>query len=471
MSLAQLPLPRAAEALRRGEISPVELARASLARARALNARLNCLLTITEKEALKAATAAEREIRAGHYRGPLHGIPYTAKDIFETAGIRTTCASIILADWIPERDAMVVKRLADAGAILVGKAHLSEFASGPSNLNDHYGPARNPWNLACITGGSSGGSAAAVASGIGLFSIGTDTGGSVRMPAAMSGTFGHKPTFGLLSRHGVVPLSWSLDTVGVLSRNSRDAATVLEIIAGYDARDPGSANVPVERYGERLDEGVRDIRIGLPRELLAEPCDPDVRSAVLAAVEALGRLGAKIEEVSVPWVAPALAISNLITAAETRSAHERWYPREARRYGRHMQEVLLMGSAIGAADYLMALRVRRAIALRTAEVFREIDVIALPTVSVPAPKIGAESVEVAGTTVPILTALRRFVRWASLTGQPALSVPCGTSRDGRPIGLQLIGRMFEDAALLRVAHAYESTRTWTLPLAEVRDAD
>ncbi|MFO0997822.1 MAG: amidase [Alphaproteobacteria bacterium] len=471
MTLAELPLPQAAEAIRRGEISPVELARASLERAHALNPRLNCLLTITEEEALDAAAAAEREIRAGHYRGLLHGIPYTAKDIFETAGIRTTAASAILANWVPTEDAEVVRRLGEAGAVLVGKVHLSEFASGPANLNDHYGPARNPWNTACITGGSSGGSAAAVASGIGLFSLGTDTGGSVRMPAAMSGTFGHKPTFGLVSRHGVVPLSWSLDTVGVLARDSRDAATVLDIIAGYDPRDPGSAKGPAVRFGEGLDGGAGGFRIGLPRELLAEPMDADVRSAVMGAVDSLARLGATVEEISVPWIATALAISNLITAAETRSSHERWYPKEARRYGRHMREVLLMGSAIGAADYLMALRVRRAIALRTADLFRSTDVIALPAVSVPAPAIGTERLEVAGTTVPILTALRRFVRWASLTGQPALSVPCGLSRDGRPIGLQLIGRMFEDAALLRVARAYESTRAWTLPLDGIRGED
>ncbi|MFN0043687.1 MAG: amidase [Alphaproteobacteria bacterium] len=465
--MIQLPLSIASEAIRTRQISPVELTRASLERASALNPRLNCLLTIAEQEALRSAELAEREICAGRYRGPLHGIPYTVKDIFETEGILTTAGSAILANWVPKSNAAVVERLEHAGAILIGKAHLSEFAAGPTNGNDHYGPARNPWNLACVTGGSSGGSAAAVAAGIGAFSIGTDTGGSIRMPGALCGTFAHKPSFGLVSRAGCLPLSWSLDTVGILSKNARDGALVLNAMVGRDSRDPGSTVAPSESHAGNSQVSMEGLRVGIPRELMEEPCDESVRSAVAAAIETLARLGADIREIGVPWVLRALPVSNLITAAEARAAHAPWYPNESRRYGKHMQELLLMGSAIGAADYIAALRVRRAIVQRTQALFETIDLVALPTVSVPAPDIGQDQVTLSGTAMPTFTALRRYMRWASLTGQPAASVPCGRSPDGRPIGLQLIGRMYEDATVLSVAHQYEATRAWPLPLAEI----
>ena len=471
MTLALLPLSTASEAIRKRQISAVELTRACLERAAALNPRLNCLLTIAGQEALRSAELAEREIGAGRYRGPLHGIPYTVKDIFETTGIRTTAGSAILANWVPKTNAAVVERLETAGAILIGKAHLGEFAAGPTNGNDHYGPARNPWDLACITGGSSGGSAAAVATGIGAFSIGTDTGGSVRMPGGLCGTFAHKPSFGLVSRAGCLPLSWSLDTIGIFSQSARDSALVLNAIAGPDSRDPGSISAPSGSFAGDLRERVKGLHIGIPRELMEEPCDASVKSAVMAAVETLARLGANIREISVPWVLQALPVSNLITAAEARAAHEPWYPHEARRYGKHMREVLLMGSAISAADYIAALRVRRAIVQKTQALFESIDLVALPTLSVPAPKIGQDQVTISGATVPTFTALRRYVRWASLTGQPAASVPCGRSPDGRPIGLQLIGRMHEDATVLGVAHTYEATRSWSLPLAEIQKQD
>ena len=452
------PLAAIADSLRRRELSPVELVRASLERAAEENPRLNCLITIMEREALAAARIAEREILAGRHRGPLHGVPYTAKDVFATAGVRTTAGSRILADWVPGEDSTAVGRLAEAGAILIGKTNLSEFAAGPTNANEHFGPARNPWDPGRIPGGSSGGSAAAVAAGIGLFSLGTDTGGSVRIPAALCGTLGLKPSFGRVSRHGVVPLSWSLDTVGVLARDADESARVLEAIAGRDERDPATSGRPVERYVPEPTSGLAGVRVGAPRKLLAEPCHPEVRAGVTAALAELARLGAEVEEVTAPWAPHALAASNLIIWAESRSSHERWFPKEAARYGRHMRDQLLIGGAVGAADYLAALRVRRAIARCAASLFRRIDVLALPTVSIPAPPIGQHEVELAGERVPVLAALRRFTRLASATGQPALSVPCGATRDGLPVGLQLIGRMFGEVMLLRVARAYELSR-------------
>lgn len=440
--------------MRMGTLSPVALTRASLDRARALNPSLNCLLTIVEKEALREAEAAEREIRAGHYRGPLHGIPYTAKDIFDTAGIRTTAASAILRDRVPKMDSTVVRRLREAGAILIGKAHLSEFASGPTNCNEHYGPARNPWNRERIPGGSSGGSAAAVAAGIGCFSIGSDTGGSIRIPAALCGVLGLKPSFGLVSRTGCFPLSWSLDTVGVLTRESADAAAVLAALAGQDGGDPASRDGDTRALTSGLAD-VAGLRIGLPRELLAQPCDDAVRTAFMAAVAALEKRGARLVDVSASWIMPALAISSFIIAAEALSAHQRWFPAQAASYGSHMQEVLLMGTALSAADYLACLRVRATIVQRTAALFREVDLVATPTVAVLAPPVGSQVVKVTGAEMGVLPALRSFTRWSNLSGCPSVSVPCGMA-DGLPIGLQLMGRMDGDAVVLCAARAYEA---------------
>lgn len=465
MTLDRLSLAEAGRALRAREISPVALARAHLARAETLGRRLNAVLAVAQERALAEARAAEAELAAGRDRGPLHGIPYTIKDIVETAGVRTTAASSILADWTPAADAGVAARLAAAGAVLLAKTHLSEFASGPLNENDHYGPARNPWNERCVTGGSSGGSAAAVAAGIGFFSIGTDTGGSVRMPAALCGTVGFKPSFGLVGRAGVIPLAESLDTVGVLARSVADAALVARAIAGHDPRDPGSDALPIAwPEATQLGARPRGTRVGVPREAMAEPCDGAVRAAFGAALDALRALGVAVEGVSVPWLAPALPVSNLVTAYEARRAHARWYPREAPRYGRHLREVLLMGGAIRPEEYEGAMAVRRAMAARTAELFARHDAFALPSTSVPAPEIGARELSVEGTRVPTYVAVRRYARWASLAGLPAISVPCGRAPDGRPIGLQLIGARRADARLLALAHAYEGTRPWTLPV-------
>jgi aspartyl-tRNA(Asn)/glutamyl-tRNA(Gln) amidotransferase subunit A len=462
---ARLSLDEASRALRAREISPVDLARAHLERAHRFNPRLNALLTIAEERALAEAHQAEVEIARGHVRGPLHGIPYTAKDIFETAGVRTTAASPLLADWVPTEDAGVVAKLKEAGAVLLGKTHLSEFAAGPLNENDHYGPARNPWDTDRVTGGSSGGSAACVAAGIGFFSLGTDTGGSVRMPAALCGVTGFKPGFGVVGRAGVIALAHSLDTVGVLARTASDAAQITRLIAGHDARDPDSEATTIDWPDEaRLAAPIRGLRVGVPREVMAEPCDGAVRAAFKAALCALAGMGAVVEEISVPWLTPALPVSNLVTAHEARRAHARWYPREAARYGRHLREMLLLGGSVRQDEYEGAMAVRRAMAERSIELFARVDIVALPATSVPAPDIGAKTLAVDGHDVSTYVAIRRYSRWASLAGLPAISVPCGRAADGRPIGLQLIGPRRADARVLSAAHAFEGSRPWTLPI-------
>lgn len=445
-SLPFLTIKQAAETIRSKKVSPVELVRDALARARRLQPRLNCFITLLEDQALDEARHAESEIGLGRYRGDLHGIPYTLKDVFATAGVRTTAGSRVLGDWIPKEDAAVVARLRVAGAVLIGKTNTSEFAAGPTTANEHYGPARNPWDVDRVPGGSSGGSAAAVAAGIGAFSLGTDTGGSVRMPAAACGVVGLKPSIGCLSRRGVVMLSWSLDTVGIIARSVEDSGRVLDSLA--PERSVGADGVPSA------------LRIGLPVELLEEPCDPEVRRVFIAAIDRACERGAQIERLSMSWARHALPANNLISWFESRAVHERMFMAHSKSYGQAIRRRLLMGAAIGAEDYCAALRVRHAFIQRAEHVFRRIDVLALPTLSVSPPLVGVEELEVAGQRVSVIDALGRFTRFASFTGQPALSLPCGLTEEGLPVGLQLIAPIGGDRRLMEAARELEAVIGW-----------
>lgn len=448
-TLPFLTLEQMAGAIRDRKASPVEIVREALARARRLQPRLNCFITLLDDQALADAERAESEIGQGRYRGFLHGIPYTLKDVFATAGVRTTAGSRVLGNWVPDEDALAVARLRAAGAILLGKTNTSEFAAGPTTANEHYGPARNPWDVGRVPGGSSGGSAAAVAAGVGAFSLGTDTGGSVRMPAAACGIVGLKPSIGSVSRRGVVMLSWSLDTVGILARSVEDSARVL------DALGP-------ERCAE-ADAVPSPLRIGLPIELLEEPCDPEIRRIFMATIDRAQESGAKVERLSMSWARHALPANNLISWFESRAVHERMLLSHAKSYGETMRRRLLMGAAIGAEDYGTALRVRHGFLRRAESLFRQVDVLALPTLSVPPPPVGVNEVEVGGQRVSVLDALGRFVRFASFTGQPALSLPCGLTGGGLPVGLQLIGPIGGDGRLLRIARELEAAAGWATP--------
>ncbi|HEY7205693.1 MAG TPA: amidase [Methylomirabilota bacterium] len=442
-------LVQTADALRTRRVSPVELVQDALARARRLQPRLNCFITVLGEQAIEEARRAQQEIGLGRYRGPLHGIPYTAKDLFATAGVRTTAGSRVLADWVPEEDAAVVARLRAAGAVLLGKTNTSEFAAGPTNANEHYGPARNPWDLDRVPGGSSGGSAAALAAGIGVFSVGTDTGGSIRMPAAACGVVGLKPSIGCVPRRGVVMLSWSLDTVGVLAHCVEDGARVLACIGAVDEGQADAAPSPT--------------RIGVPTEMLEEPCDGEVRTLFTAALARAGERGARVEQISMPWARHALPANNLISWFESWLVHERMFAKHAKTYGQTMRRRLLMGAAVGIEGYRAAIRIRHAFTRRVEDLLRRVDVLALPTLSVPAPPVGVEEVEVAGLRVPILDALGRFTRLASFTGQPALSLPVGLTTGGLPVGVQLIGRIGQDHRLWQIAREFEAAIGWTRP--------
>ena len=448
--------------LQRRELSPVELTHATLERAAALKGKLNCFITITEGEALEAARRAERELMAGQVRGPLHGVPFSLKDLYATRGIRTTSGAKFLSGFVPDEDSTVGTRLKDAGAVLIGKCNTSEFAAGPDNKNVHYGPAHNPWDETRIPGGSSGGSGAAVAAGLGAFSMGSDTGGSVRNPAAACGVVGLKPTYGRVSKFGVTTLSWSLDTCGPLARTVEDTAVVLEAIAGHDPRDPSSSRRPTEPYASGLDGGVRGLRVGVPREHYWDRLDPEVESAVRAAIAKLGELRAEVVEVSVPWVDHAFAPANLISWVESSSYHARWQDHWAADYGAEIQQRVVMGRAIAGPDYVLAQRVRRSLMGRARALFEQIDVLAHPTSPCPAPPITDDTVRIGESVEPVRSAVGRLCRLGSITGFPAMAVPCGFTQDGLPVSLHLMGAAFKESTVLRAGHAYEQATEWHL---------
>jgi aspartyl-tRNA(Asn)/glutamyl-tRNA(Gln) amidotransferase subunit A len=453
--LAYLSAHEAGRLLRSREISPVELVRACLARIEALNSRLNAFVTVTADQALEAARQAEAELLKGEQRGPLQGIPLAVKDIFATRGVRTTSGSRIFADWIPEYDAAAVERLRAAGALIVGKTNTHEFAFGATTINPHYGPTRNPWDERRVAGGSSGGSAVALAAGMASLALGSDTGGSIRLPAAVTGTIGLKPTYGLVSRHGVMPLSWSQDHVGPMARTVQDAALALTVLAGHDERDPASARRPFSDFSADLDLGVGGLRLGLLKEQFELPTDPDVLLQVREATAALERHGAHIEEVSYAEHAHAMAAGSLILFSEAASVHARWIRERPADYGGDVRVRLQQGSLVPAAWYLRAQRARRLLVHRFNHLFSRVDAVLSPAVPVPPFRQDEPVVNIGGISLDARGALLRNTRLYNLLGLPAISVPCGLTRAGLPAGLQVAAPAFKEAIALRVARAVE----------------
>ena len=443
-----------------GALSPVELVEAHLERIDQTDGILNSFITLLAHDALAAARQAEKEIRAGDYRGPLHGIPIGLKDLHYTKGVRTTVGSKILRDFVPDYDAAVTERFREAGAILMGKLQMHEFALGATSENPHDGPAHNPWNVGCVTGGSSGGSGAAVASGQVMAALGSDTGGSVRIPAGLCGIVGLKPTFGLVSRHGVYPLSWSLDTVGPMTRTARDNAVVLNAIAGHDLRDPSSAKRPVEDFTKSIDRGVRGIRVGVPSEFFYDVIDPEVRAAVERAAKALEGLGASVEEVSIPVLEHSLTVSGAILVTEAAEVHLEHLRTRPDDIGEDVRGRLELGALTPAGDYIKAQRARTVFNEQIARAFESFDILLAPTGPIGAPKIGQSTVDVGGRPEPALALLSRLTRPFNICGVPTVSMPCGFTSEGMPIGMQLAGRPFAESTVLQVAHAYEQATEW-----------
>lgn len=454
-----LTLAQAAAAIRSRQLSPLELTEAYLARIERLEPRLNAYITVTAERARDDARRAETEVAGGEYRGPLHGIPFGLKDLFETAGIRTTAGSKILADHVPAADGTVVRRLREAGAVLLGKQNLHEFAYGATSENQHYGPVHNPWALAHIPGGSSGGSAAAIVARTALATLGTDTAGSIRIPAALSGCVGLKPTRGRVSKQGVIPLSWTLDHAGPITRTVEDAAIVLEAVAGYDPADSSAVRTPVPAYRDGIDGGVKGLRVGVPRAFFFDPLHDEVRAAVEAAIEVFRGLGADVRDVEGLDFEPFVEARVLVQRAEAQHYHERWFRERPGDYGASVAERL----AAPTPATLELVASQRALAAYTEAVraaLEDVDLLLTPTMAGPAPKIGTGVLDCGRESIPVGVGLVRLTQPFNATGSPALSLPCGFTRDGLPIGLQLAGRDFDEATVLRAGHAYEQATEW-----------
>ncbi len=440
--------------IRRRELSPIEITRHCLRRIEALNPRLNAFITVTAESALAEARTAEEEISRGEWRGPLHGIPIALKDLIETSGVRTTSASRLHENRVPKDDAHVVRKLRQAGAVIVGKNNLHEFAYGGSSLVSHFGDAHNPWDLARITGGSSGGSAACVPAGMAYAAIGTDTAGSIREPASLCGCVGLKPTYGRVSVRGVIPLSASLDHVGPLTSCVEDAAIVLQTIAGYDAVEVTSAEVPVSDYVSGLKNGAKDLRIGVARAYFFDDLDPEVASAIQHALMGIETLVASIKEVRLE-----VTTDRTVQAAESYSYHAENTAKHADEYQPETLRRIRTGEKITAAEYIER-RSELEMTRRTIrEVFADVDLIVMPTTPMPAPTISELKANPEALR-PAELRLLRNTRPLNVWGLPAISVPCGFTQTGLPIGLQIAGPHWREDLVLRLAYAYEQATAW-----------
>jgi aspartyl-tRNA(Asn)/glutamyl-tRNA(Gln) amidotransferase subunit A len=453
--LCRLSLTEASDLIRRRALSPRELTQAYLDRIAARDGETRAYLTLLADSALAAAGAAEAEIARGAYRGPLHGIPIAYKDLIQTRGIRTTGGSRILKDWVPDADAGVATRLAANGAILLGKLNLHEFAFGPTGVNPHYGTPRNPWGPDRMPGGSSSGSGVAVAECLCAGALGTDTGGSVRIPASLCGIVGLKPTYGRVSRAGVLPLAWSLDHIGPMTRTVRDAGLLLGGMAGHDPADPSTPVLPVPDYRALFDADPRGRAVGIVREFF-ERLDPEVRAAVEAAAEALRGLGVRVQEIQLPRIHHASPATFAIISSEAMAYHEPYLKTRAAEYGADVRGRLAAGQFILAKDYLKAQRARQVLRADVDAALQTVDALLLPTTPVPAPPLTASEVTVDGAREDVRGALTRCTRPINLTGHPSLAIPCGLTAVGLPVSLQLVGRFFDEGTLLSLGCAYEA---------------
>lgn len=441
--------------LRARRISSVELTRECLARIGQQNPKLNAFLTVLEKPALARASAMDAEMTHGIVRGPLHGIPIAHKDLFCTKGVATTSGSKVFAEYVPDFDATVVERLERAGAILLGKTSMHELAYGITSTNEHFGAVRNSHNPECIPGGSSGGSGVAVADGMALMATGSDTGGSIRIPASFCGVVGLKPTYGRVSRYGALPLGFSLDHVGPLTRTVADAAVTLGIIAGRDPKDDASSRRAVP--GEFLPAGseIRGLRIGRPEKFFFEQLQPEVAAAAEKALRDAEMLGARVVPVKLPDMDAVNLVALTVLLCEAAAALE---PHLGQRdkFSKQVLSLLDQGRLLPATDYINAQRLRHKFAREFAAVWRQADVLLTPTTPTVAPKIGQTTIDIGGVATDVRLATTRLVRSFNLFGLPALSIPYGKS-GGLPIGLQIIGPAFEEARVLRVGAALEAT--------------
>ena len=455
-SLARLSLAEAARLVEEKEVSPVDLVESSLERITAVDERLKAYIAVYEDEARQVAKACETMIVAGHKLGPLHGIPVALKDNIGLKGLRTTAGSKVLADWIPEEDATVAARLKGAGAVVIGKTNMHEFAWGGTSANPHYGFVRNPWNTDRFPAGSSGGSGAAVAALLCYGALGTDTGGSIRLPSAINGIVGIRPTIGRVSNHGVIPLAWSMDTVGPMARTVEDCAIMFGAVAGHDPKDAGSAAVPVADYTADLGRGVQGIRIGIVPGYFFSHLQPPVHDAVRGALGVLEELGASVVDVEIGHIHGNISAQLTVESCEPSTYHQRWLRERPEDYGDDVRLLLEIGEMHFATHYIQAQRYRGLLRQEFMEAFKDVDVFICPALPFTATRVGEMSVVIEnGVEEDMLAAIMQFTGVPSLTGLPSLAVPCGYDDEGLPVGMQIIGRPFDETTLFRVGAAFQ----------------
>jgi aspartyl-tRNA(Asn)/glutamyl-tRNA(Gln) amidotransferase subunit A len=462
--LAHAEIGDVAPLLASGEVSPVELTRACLEQIERLDGQINAFITVLADAALAEAGQAERDIKAGQYRGPLHGIPIAHKDLYYTAGVRTTAASRVLADFVPDEDATAVAKLKEAGTVLLGKLNMHEFASGGTNEASQFGIAHNPWNLEHIPGGSSGGSAAALATGMCLGATGSDTAGSIRIPSFCCGTTGIKPTYGRVSAYGVVPLSWSLDHAGPMARSARDCALLLQAMAGFDPRDSASVDRPVEDFTTSIDAGLHGLRVAVPRTYFADGLQPDIESAWRAALQVLERDGAALVDVEFIALEQSVDIGTLIVRSEMSAYHQAWFTARPQDYDPWLHERFAFVRDRSAVDLAHAQRARDEVRADFRRAFERADVLVVPVMPRTAKRIGDE--DPAHLSVDLTYPF-------NLAGIPSLAVPCGFDSQGLPIGIQIAAPAWQEALTLRVGHAYQQSTAWHKqrpPISQVQPA-
>ncbi len=453
MNLTDLTLAEASRKLRDGMLSSLELTTFMLNRAAALNQTLNAFITITREEALTQARQADDERAQGLDRGPLHGVPIALKDLFETRGIRTTAGSKILSAYVPTQDAAVTARLRNAGAVLVGKTNMHEWAFGVTNDNPHFGRVCNPWATDRVPGGSSGGSAVAVAARMCLGALGSDTGGSIRIPSSFCGITGLKPTYGRVSLRGVIPLSWTMDHVGPMAQTAQDCALLLQAIAGYDPLDPASRDVPVSDYAAELDRPLNGIVLALPSGYFAEQVDGEILTAVEQAVRILVRDGAVTTVKALPFGQELYQVNRTILPPEAAAFHQQEMEQRPEDFGADVMRRLQGGTRISVQDYARARRRRDELQRALAGYLTDVDLLVTPTTRIAAPPFSIDPVVLSQNTTV-------FTAPFNAAGFPALSLPCGLTREGLPIGMQLVGRPWEEGLLLHVAHRYQQATDW-----------
>jgi aspartyl-tRNA(Asn)/glutamyl-tRNA(Gln) amidotransferase subunit A len=456
----QLSIAELAQAYRDKSLSPVEATQAYLQRISKHNDKVNAFVTLCEEEALAEAKTAEAEIADGALRGPMHGIPIGHKDLYKTAGIRTTAGSRVLENDVPKEDATVVARLKQAGVVMLGKLNTHEFAYGPTNDSSMFGPCRNPWDTERFSGGSSGGSGAAVALRMCAGATGSDTGGSVRMPSACCGITGLKPTYGRASRHGLYTMCWTMDHCGPLVRSAEDAALMFQPMAGPDGHDAAAADRAVPDFAGALGGDIKGLKIGLPRRYFFDRAQPEIETAADQAIAVLEGLGAEVQEVDIAYIEYAAAAAMVHYLSESRAYHDDHIWTIGELYTDQVRLHLEIGQYVLAKDYLHAARYRTLLGHAFADVLAQVDVLAMPTLPLTAQPLGQDTIDIRGETEAVWHAILRNTEPFDLTGLPALVMPCGFASDGMPVSLQIVGRPFDEAGVLKVGHAFQQASDW-----------